>query len=234
MDSVQTAILNSRFTAIVEEASATIYRTAHTTFVKLIQDYQCALATPAGDMFAYPSQSGVNVFIGLPLAHTLDVVGRESLRPGDIIITNDPYSTDGMVTHMMDVNMLMPIFRDDELIAIAWSFVHASDIGGSVPGSISPAFTEVFQEGLRIPPVKLFEAGQLNEQIKQIILNNTRMPHDFWGDIEAMLSAHRIMEKRMHELCDRYGLDAVRQGSHDVIDLADRMAREIIRELPDG
>lgn len=234
MDAVRTAIMNNRFNAIVEEASAAIYRTAHTTFVKLVQDYQCALATVEGDMFAYPMMSGVNVFIGSPLRPTLDAIGIENLKPGDIIITNDPFATDGLVTHLMDITLLYPIFRDGELIAVGWSFVHASDIGGAVPGSISPAFTEVFQEGIRIRPGKLYDGGVLNETIKALLEDNSRIPAELWGDIQAMISGLKSMDRRINELCDRYGQDAVEEGMGDVINYAEAKARAVIETLPDG
>jgi N-methylhydantoinase B len=234
MDAVRTAIMNNRFNAIVEEASAAIYRTAHTTFVKLVQDYQCALATADGDMFAYPMMSGVNVFIGSPLRPTLDAIGLENLKPGDIIITNDPFGTDGLVTHLMDVTMLYPIFRDGKLIAVGWAFVHASDIGGAVPGSISPAFTEVFQEGLRIRPVKLYDGGVLNVAIKSIFEDNSRIPGELWGDFQAMISGLKSMDRRLIELCDRYGRDAVEEGMRDVINYSETKARAVIDTIPDG
>ncbi|CAH1656972.1 hydantoinase B/oxoprolinase family protein [Chelatococcus asaccharovorans] len=234
MDAVRTAIMSNRFNAIVEEASAAVYRTAHTTFVKLVQDYQCALATAEGDMFAYPMMSGVNVFIGSPLRPTLDAIGRDTLKPGDIIITNDPFSTDGLVTHLMDVTLLYPIFRDGTLIAVGWSFVHASDIGGAVPGSISPAFTEVFQEGLRVRPAKLYEEGVLNTTIKSIFEDNSRIPAELWGDIQAMISGLKSMDRRINELCDRYGRDSVELGMRDVIGYAETKARAVIRNIPEG
>lgn len=234
MDAVRTAIMSNRFNAIVEEASAAVYRTAHTTFVKLVQDYQCAIATADGDMFAYPVMSGVNVFIGAPLGPTLDAIGRASLQPGDIIITNDPFGTDGLVTHLMDVTLLYPIFREGKLIAVGWAFVHASDIGGAVPGSISPAFTEVFQEGIRVRPVKLYESGTLNQAIKAIFEDNSRIPSELWGDIQAMISGLKGMDRRLNELCDRYGRDAVEEGMRDVIHYAETKARAVIKTLPDG
>lgn len=234
MDAVRTAIMNNRFNAIVEEASAAVYRTAHTTFVKLVQDYQCALATADGDMFAHPMMSGVNVFIGSPLKPTLDAIGRQNLKPGDIIITNDPFGTDGLVTHMMDITTLYPIFRDGKLIAVGWAFVHASDIGGAVPGSISPAFTEVFQEGLRLRPVKLYDGGVLNEAVKSILLDNSRIPGELWGDIKAMISGQKSMGRRLNELCDRYGTEAVEEGMADVLNYAESKARAVIRTIPDG
>lgn len=234
MDPVRTAIMNNRFTAIVEEASTVLHRTAHTTFVKLVQDYQCALATPEGDIFAYPSQSGVTVFIGLPLQETLNRIGRENFAPGDCYITNDPFFTDGLVTHMMDVTLIYPIFREGELIAFGWSFVHASDIGGAVPGSISPTFTESFQEGLRVRPIKLFDRGRLNADAKNIFLDNSRIPDEMWGDFQAMLSAMKSMDKRLNQLCDRYGTAAVKEGMKEVISFAELKARQVIARIPDG
>lgn len=234
MDAVRTAIMSNRFNAIVEEASAAVYRTAHTTFVKLVQDYQCAIATAEGDMFAYPMLSGVNVFVGSPLRPAIDAIGRENLEPGDIIITNDPFGTDGLVTHLMDITLLYPVFRDGKLIAIGWSFVHASDIGGAVPGSISPAFTEVFQEGIRIRPVKLYERGVLNNNIKAIYEDNSRIPKELWGDIQAMISGLKSMDRRINELCDRYGSEVVQEGMHDVISYAEAKAHAVIESIPDG
>lgn len=234
MRAVRTAVMMNRFNAIVEEAGATIYRTAHTTFVKLVQDYQIAIATAEGDIFAYPKQSGVNVFIGTPLQATLDHIGIENFAPGDIYITNDPFTTDGLVTHMMDVTMIYPIFVDQQLVAFGWAFVHASDIGGAVPGSISPAFTEVFQEGLRIRPTKLFDRGVLRADIKNIFFDNSRIPAEMWGDFQAMISGMRGLEKRMRELCARFGVDDVLTSMRDVLDFGERKARSVIAAIPDG
>ncbi len=234
MDPVRTAIMGNRFTAIVEEASATLYRTAHTTFVKLVQDYQCALATPKGEIYAYPSQAGVTVFVGIPLETTLDRIGRENFEPGDLYIMNDPFFTDGLVTHMMDVTMIYPIFHGDELISFGWSFVHASDIGGAVPGSISPTFTEFFQEGIRVRPVKLYRRGVLNEDVKHLFLDNSRIPDEMWGDFQAMISAMKSMERRIGQLCERYGVETVKQGMEDVIRFGEIKSREVLGRIPDG
>ena len=136
MDKVLTAIMGNRFNAIVEEGSAVLHRTAFTNYVKLVQDYQCALADPDGEIFAYPALSGVNVFIGLPLRSIIDAIGIENLESGDCIVTNDPFASDGAVTHLMDITLVRPIFID-ELVAFSWSFHHASDIG-AVPGASRP------------------------------------------------------------------------------------------------
>jgi N-methylhydantoinase B len=234
MDPVRTAIMNNRFVAIVEEASATLHRTAHTTFIKLVQDYQCALATVEGDIFAYPKLSGVTHVIGLPLQAVLEKFDLAALRPGDVLVTNDPFGSDGMVTHLMDITLIAPIFHDGAVIAFGWTFLHASDIGGAVPGSISPHLTEVFQEGLRVRPMKLFNAGVLNEDIRSIFLDNSRIPDEMWGDFQAMLAALHSMDRRLTQLCGRYGADTVRQGMRDVIDFAEIKARSVIAGIPDG
>src|SRR5262245_47256447 len=109
MDPVRTELMKNRFAAIVEEGSTIAYRTAYTTFVKQTQDYQCALATIDGDIFAYPRHSGVSVYVGISLWATIDHIGLGKLRPGDVIITNDPYSTDGLCSHTPDIHLLKPI-----------------------------------------------------------------------------------------------------------------------------
>lgn len=234
MDPVQTSIMANRFNAIVEEASSTLHRTAHTTFVKLVQDFQCAIANADGEVFAYPVSSGVSSFIGLSVKGGLGDIALESLEDGDCIITNDPFSSDGMVTHMMDVSLVRPIFRDGRIIAFAWAFVHASDIGGAVPGSISPTLSETFQEGLRLRPVLLFRKGVLNHSVKDILLDNSRIPSELWGDVQAMLSALKSMDLRLGQLCDRYSSEEVLEGMEATLSLSETRAREIISAIPDG
>src|SRR3546814_12027151 len=105
----------------------------------------------------------------------------------------------------MDVHMLQPIFKGNGLIAIGWSFIHASDIGGAVPGSISPSLTEVFQEGIRLRPVKLYREGVLSAEVLDIFTDNCRIPKEVWGDLQAMIAAMRSMSTRLTELFDRLG-----------------------------
>ena len=112
--------------------------------------------------------------------------------------------------------------------------MHASDIGGAVPGSISPAFTEVFQEGLRVPPVRLYRRSELVGDVREIFLANSRIAEELWGDFQAMLSALISMDRRLTGLCQRYGLEVVRKGMQDVIAYAETKARASIARIPDG
>jgi N-methylhydantoinase B len=234
MDPVRTEVMKNRFSAIAEEASTIAYRTAHTTFVKLTQDYQVALATLDGDYFAYPYQSGVTNFVGLSLKTAIDQIGVENMAEGDVIICNDPYGSGGMCTHTMDVHLLKPIFWNGVPFAFAWAFIHASDVGGAVPGSISPTSSDVFQEGIRMRAQPLYRAGELNQPLLDLFKDNCRIPEQIWGDLQAMLAAIGTMERRMQELCERMGLDDVTGSMEDVMAFAEMKAREAIGRIPDG
>ncbi|SLN64875.1 hydantoinase B/oxoprolinase family protein [Oceanibacterium hippocampi] len=234
MDPVRTEIMKNRFAAIAEEAASIAYRTAHTTYVKQTQDFQCALATRDGHFFAFPRLSGVTTSVGQNIRTTVDLIGEDNLAPGDVIITNDPFGTQGLCTHTMDVHLIRPIFRDGRLLCHAWSFIHASDIGGAVPGSISPVNSEVYQEGIRLRAVKLYDRSVLNSDVLNVFLDNSRIPDLIWGDIKAMLAGMKTLDRRVNELCDRYGEDEFQTGIEEVLDFAELKARGVIAEIPDG
>jgi N-methylhydantoinase B len=234
MDPIRTEMMKNRFAAFVEEASMIAYRTAHTTFIKQTQDYQCALATADGEIFAYPRLAGVSAFIGISLKATIDYIGAENLEPGDVIITNDPYGSDGLCSHTPDIHLLRPIFTDGRLIAFAWAFMHASDIGGAVPGTVSPLANDVFQEGIRLRPTRLYRRGKLNTELLNIFQDNCRIPDEVWGDLQAMLAALGSMDKRLVALCSKLGYEEVDAGIVEVMNLAEFNARKVIRDIPDG
>jgi N-methylhydantoinase B len=133
-----------------------------------------------------------------------------------------------------DLYVWRPIFVDGELLCFAWTFIHASDVGGKVPGSISPTSYDIQQEGLTIPPTKLFRKGELNEEFRALLLANSRIPEQIWGDLKALIAALTIAEQRVRELVGRYGLGTVQDAMAGVLDYAERQSREIIAEIPDG
>lgn len=232
MDIARTEIMKNRFSAMVEEASMLAYRTAHTTFVKQTQDFKVALARTSGELFAGALLSGNTDGAG----ETIDGLIQHfpDLAPGDVVISNDPFSTGGLITHQMDINLAQPIFYRGELIAFAWSFVHATDIGGAVPTSISPELHECFQEGFRIRPTKLVRGGVLNQDVANFVKDNSRIGEEVWGDLEAMMAAMRLLERRAGELCERVGVAAFRQGIDDVMDYVESKTRSVIAALRDG
>lgn len=234
MDVVLTEVMRNRFAAMAAEASYIAYRTAHTTFVKQTQDYQVAMASVDGEFFAFPTQSGVTSGVCQNVRGLVDEVGIDNISDGDVIISNDPFSGGSLCTHMMDIHLIRPIYCKERLIAFAWAFIHASDIGGSVPGSINPTNYEVYQEGIRIRPTHLYRKGKLNRQLWSVFEDNSRIPDLIWGDLQAMLSGLHLLETRALELCDRYGPDTVLESIGDVLDLAERKAGEALRTLRDG
>ena len=162
-DAVSVEIFANLFKAIVDEMAWIVLRSSHTTFVKETQDFGVALVTPEGEMFAYPYGSGATPLMGVAMhAGTRAVPHWE---PGDVLITNNPYSTGGMVMHLNDIYLFRPVFVDGELLCFAWCFIHCTDVGGYAPGSIDMQNSEAFQEGLRLRPVKLFRRGELNEEL---------------------------------------------------------------------
>jgi N-methylhydantoinase B len=161
----------------------------------------------------------------------MDEIGWDNLEPGDAIILNDPYKSG---THLPDVTLVSPIFYQDELVGFAATRAHHLDIGGTVPGSFYAHATENYQEGLRIPAVKLSEAGRLSEPIMKMILANVRLPYQMRTDLQSQISANETGARRFQELMDRYGKDTVQDAMEEIMAYSERRVRKIIEEWPDG
>lgn len=230
---VRLEILANRFQAIVDEMAQVVQRTAHTVFIKETQDYGSVLVSPKGEVFAAPRRYGVLMMIGMPMDEAIARVA-DGAAEGDVFIANDPDSTGGMCTHLSDVFLWKPILHDGLLVCWAWTFIHMSDVGGRVPGSIAPSSHEVYQEGIRLPPQKLFAAGRLDRTLLDTFLLNTRTPDQNWGDMKACLAGLATAERRAHELIAQVGRDAFTAGIDDVLDYAERQARRVIAHVPEG
>lgn len=230
-DPVTLQILKSHFEAAAESMGYTLLRTAHSAFVKETEDFTSGLTTPCGQTFASPKDLGATWFIGLDYKGAIDAI--DEYRPGDICITNDPYS--GYVcTHAPDVHLWMPVFEGDRIVCFAVGHIHNTDMGGAVPASLSRALTEVQQEGIRIPPMKLVEAGVMNESVLSIMLRNVRMPEQNWGDLKAQIASLKTGERKIREAIARFGVDTVCAATYGVLDLAERQARRLFASMADG
>lgn len=231
-DPIKLEILRNRFKAIVEEMASVTLRTGFTVFVKETSDFGACLVAPNGEVLAAPTETSVSLMVGLP--------GWEAIKAfdhydkGDVGIANDPDRTKGLSTHLPDIWLWKPIFVDGEIIAFAFNFIHSSDVGGRIPGSISPTSTDIFQEGIRIPPLKIARKGELNQDVIDLILLNCRIPDQNWGDIKAQLASIATAERRVKELAARYGRDVVARGITDLLDSAEERARKFIASIPDG
>lgn len=231
VDKVTLQILANHCSAAAESMANTLLRTAHSTFVKETEDFTTGLATPEGKTFASPYELGVTWFVGLDYGRAIRYI--DTYEPGDIAITNDPYS--GFVcTHSPDTHLWKPIFHDGELVCFSVTHIHNTDVGGAVPASLSRTLTEVHQEGIRLPPVKLFKRGEVNREIRDTMLANVRMPEQNWGDMKAQVAALNTGERKVHEMIARFGIDTFREGRSALLDHGEAQARRVIREMPDG
>lgn len=232
---VDLEILGTKLTALTEEMCLTLQRTSRSLYVKETADFACAVAGTDGHFVAYPKAIGVSGFVGLSIADAVRrVAERDPLRPGDVIITNDPYTTKGLSTHLPDMQMIEPYFVGDQIVAYGWAFVHLSDVGGRVPSSVSPFNTSVFAEGLQIPPIKYLREGVLVHDVDELIRRNTRTPEANDGDLQAMISALAAGRRRITELTERDGIEPFREACDYVVDKARAKTEAVLRSLGEG
>ncbi|MEM9475244.1 MAG: hydantoinase B/oxoprolinase family protein [Pseudomonadota bacterium] len=232
LDPVLLEILQTQMQAVTEEMAITLSRTARSTYVKDAADFATALVNADGKFFCYPANMGVSGFLDLDCSVAIGAI--PDLVPGDVIITNHPYLSGGLSTHMPDLQLIKPYFHGDRIVCYGWDFIHSADIGGGVPSSISPGFTELFQEGLQIPPMKLVKAGELNRDFEAIYRANCRVPDLNLGDIKAMLAALTVGERRVADLIDRHGVEVFEAAQVATVDYARQKALEVQRRIPDG
>lgn len=232
LDPIKLEIIAKKFSAVLDEMYFAIQRASRSSYVKEAADFSTGVLDPQGNIFAYPPSATFNFLVDSYFADTLKQFPK--VEPGDVILTNDPYLSGGLSTHLPDFQVLRPYFVGDRLIGYGWSFVHCADVGGAVPTSMSPALTDIFQEGFRIPPMKLVKAGAINEDLFDLIRANSRAPETTMGDLKAMLGALSVGEIRFNELAERFGLDDIVQASQDLQDYAAAKARDVFRKIPDG
>ncbi len=221
---------NSIF-SIADEMALTICRTTYSGVLRDNMDFSTAFADADGKLVAQgltlPAHLG-----SIPTA--LDVVVErfgEAMQPEDMYIMNDPF--DGGM-HLPDIFIFKPIFWEGTRIAFAATICHHADVGGRVPGSNASDSTEIYQEGLRIPPMKLYDKGKLNETLWMMIEKNVRIPVQVFGDLRAQLAACHIAERQFLELVAHYGVDRVNTYMGEIIDYAERLTRAAVTDLPDG
>ena len=232
IDRVTLEVLRNHYQAVVEDMARIMERTAYTTFVKETADFSTGLVSTGGEYVAYPWNLGASSYLGLNMAQTLGYF--DHYDEGDIVICNDAYLSGPLCTHLPDVHILRPIFHGGRVICWGYAFVHSSDMGGAVPASVWPRATEIFQEGLRLRPTKLYRAGVLQEDVKNLIGDNCRIPETNWGDIKAMVAAVSSCDRRVQDMVRKFGLDTVVEGIDAVLDYTEQRARAAIRKIPDG
>ncbi|PYM19252.1 MAG: hydantoinase [Candidatus Rokuibacteriota bacterium] len=230
LDAVTLEVLWTRIISVVDEAAKAIVRTSFSTLSNEANDFACVLTDARGYALAQNSGS-IPSFIGcLPatVRHFIRELGADSMRPGDVLITNDAWMGTG---HMSDVSVLKPIFHQGRLVAFSATTSHMPDIGGRIRAIEA---REIFEEGLHIPLTHLVRAGQVDHTMVAMIRANVRTPDQTMGDIWAQASANELMERRVVALMDDYGLTTLSELGDELFARSEGAMREAIRAVPDG
>ncbi len=234
LNPVQIEIFKNALTSIGDEMALTVFRTAHSTVIKDGADFSTALCDVRGELLAQGLT--IPLHLGAVPDALIAVINhfKGDLHPGDIVIQNNPY--DGGM-HLPDIFVIKPIFsktQPDRLIAFAAAVAHHTDIGGRVPGSNASDSTEIYQEGIRFPIVKLYERGKVNQAIFDILATNVRVPDMVLGDLRATIAACHYGERELLKLADKYGDDNFLKFVDAYLDYTERLTRAEIRALPNG
>lgn len=231
LDPITLEILTEVLISVVREMRATVFRTARSVAIYEAKDFSCGLFDHTSEVVAQSEDIGAHV---VPLPWSVRSAMAElggDLAPGDVILLNDPYRGG---THLNDVTLIYPVFEAGRLILFPAVREHWADVGGMVPGSLSGEATEIYQEGLRIPPIKIVERGAVNRAALALILSNMRVPDEREGDFHAGLAACKTAERRIREAVARYGLDTLLAAIRQNLDRSEARMRERIAALPDG
>lgn len=232
IDPVTLTVIDNYLTSTCRDMGVTMMKTSYSPIFNESLDFSCVIFDPQGQMLAQaefcPSQIGT---IKFTVSWTLDELGLDAFEPGDVVIHNDPYRGSGHVPEHM---VLKPVFFQGELFGFVANVAHMSEPGAKTPGGLSGDATEVFQEGLLLPPVKIRKRGVDDSDIWKIILANHRTPKVTYGDFRAMMASLDLAEERLHELLDMYGADLVRGACQELITISERRMRAEIAAIPNG
>jgi N-methylhydantoinase B len=231
VDPITVSVIQHRLHAIVGEMGEAMLRTSYSQILNSSRDFSTAVCDPDGRLVAQAEHVPIHVG-ALPWAvQSVRSFFGDSVRLGDVFLLNDPYHGNN---HLPDLTAFVPVFADGRLRFWSVNRSHQSDIGGATHGAYNPGATEIWQEGLRITPLRLYDAGELREDVLQMLATNVRHPRDFRGDLAAMIGSARVGERRVQALLAEYGVERTLAGVGAVLDSAERRTRACIAEWKDG
>ena len=231
-DPIRIELLKNALTAVADEMAVTVVRTARSAVIKDALDFSTGLMDSDGRLIAQGLCLPLHMGSFPPTMSAILEHYRDDLNPGDVFATNDPYLGGG--THLPDIYVFQPVFVDDELLGFAAAIGHQTDIGGRVAGGNACDNTEIYQEGVRIPPVRIIEAGVPSELFFKMMRANVRLPEKVIGDVMALISACRHGAKGLAALANLHGVGPLREQMSDLLDYAEELTRAELNALPDG
>jgi len=233
MDAITIQILRNKVASLIDEMHYHFYRSGYSTIIRESRDFSCVILDREGRLIVAPP-----MFFHAPVyrhlvRRILEVYGGErAIKAGDVFVSNHPY--EGGLPHVSDMAFLAPVFAAGEIVAFAGSIAHKADVGGAVAGSTSADATEMFQEGLLVPPIKIVEAGVGQTDVERIILTNSRQPALMRGDIQAQIAVTQMGAQRVKELCNRFGAGTVIEAFAAILKAAADELRAAVARLPEG
>ncbi len=230
IDEVSLRILWDRLVSVTNEASVVLKRSAFSTLVRDCNDFACSIMTPNGDTLAIADASlpSFSTTQSITLKAVLERFPLESWRPGDVVITNDPWIATGQI---MDITLLKPTFHRDRLVAFTGSIAHSPDLGGLQRWN---GAKDIYEEGLFIRPTKFYSEGMPNETLFQLLEWNSRMPEQTIGDLMAQLASHEVGERRLIQVMEEHDLDTLDELAYEIFARSERTIRAAIAEIPNG
>ena len=229
VDAISLEVFKNLFAAVAEEMGVTLRRASFSPNIRERLDFSCAVFDAEARMIAQAAH--IPVHLGsMPASVAAAVEEFEEFFPGDVVVLNDPYHGG---THLPDITMISPVFAGGDLRYFVASRAHHADVGGMSPGSL-PLSTELYQEGLIIPPVKVQLSGWMNDGVMALIIANSRNPEERLGDIEAQLAAHRVGEDRLRDMMVQHGVERTDEHAAALLDYARKMTEAVIADIPDG
>ena len=234
VDAISLEVFKNLFISVSEEMGVALQRTSYSPNIKERRDFSCAMFDPAGQMVAQAAHQPVHLGAMPASVQAALATFPNALRPGDMVILNDPYLGG---THLPDITLVAPVYIEEtsskELVGFVSNRGHHADVGGMTPGSL-PLSTELYQEGLIIPPVKLARGGRINQEVVQLICRNSRTREERKGDLAAQVASIRVGERRLQEITQRYGIAETQEHMAALLDYSERVTRRAIRDIPNG
>ncbi len=231
VDAITTQVVRNRIGSLMQEMHYHFYRSGYSTIIRESRDFSCVILDRNGGLLVAPP-----MFFHAPVyrhlvGKILEIYG-DKVAEGDMFVCNHPY--EGGLPHVSDMAFVSPILSGNTLVGFAGSIAHKADIGGASPGSTSASATEIFQEGLLLPPVKIYSRGAYNEDLERLILANSRQPELVAGDMHAQMAATRMGAERIQQVCERFGASVVMEAFAALLKGAGEELRAAIKALPDG
>ena len=232
MDAITIQILRNKIASLVDEMHYHFYRSGYSTIIRESRDFSCVILDRTGRLIVAPPMFFHAPVYRYLVGRILELYGTDGIREGDVFVSNHPY--EGGLPHVSDMAFVSPVFSGGEIVGFSGSIAHKADVGGTNPGSTSANATEMFHEGVLVPPIKIWDAGRHLPDVERLILANSRQPELVRGDMTAQIAVTQMGAERVQELCARFGKDTMKDAFAAILRGAAEELRSAIARLPDG